>query len=220
VQNLPVRFVIDRAGFVGADGPTHNGSFDIAFLRILPNFIIMAPSNATELVAMIKTMHGINNAPSAIRYPKKEVDIENIININQAEIIPIGKAKIIQNGKQIAIISYGTTLNIANTAAQQITTKTQIVPYVIDARFAKPLDIDLFTKIFQECSTIITVEDGSIGGFGSAICELAATKLYKGNLHNICHSDTFLPHNTVANLYNICGITAENICNIAIQYYT
>ena len=161
IQSLPVRFAIDRAGLVGADGSTHAGSFDITYLSTLPNFIVMAPSDESELVKMINTSVNINNKPCAIRYPRGAGVGVELPPIN--EIIEIGKGRIIQTGTQACILSLGTRLEECELAADDLKTKG-ISTTIIDARFAKPLDEHLVLKCAKEHDVMITIEEGSIGG--------------------------------------------------------
>ena len=171
IQNLPVRFAIDRAGLVGADGPTHAGSFDITYLATLPNFVVMAPSDEAELVRMINTAVTINDRPSAFRYPRGNgygVELPSI-----KETIEIGKARIIQEGKQVCLFSLGTRLEECKIAANELKNKG-ISTTIIDARFAKPLDEQLILKSANNHEVLITIEEGSIGGFGSHVANLLA----------------------------------------------
>ena len=166
IQSLPVRFIIDRAGLVGADGSTHAGSFDITYLSTLPNFIVMAPSDEAELVKMINTSMTINNKPCAIRYPRGNGIGVELPSID--ENIEIGKGRVIQEGKQVCILSIGTRLEECKIAAAELKNKG-IESTIVDARFAKPLDQELILKCAREHEAMITVEEGSIGGFGSHV---------------------------------------------------
>ena len=173
IQSLPVRFAIDRAGLVGADGSTHAGSFDITYLSTLPNFIVMAASDEVELVKMINTSVDINDKPCAIRYPRGTgvgLDLPSI-----EEKIEIGKGKIIQQGNQVCILSLGTRLEECRSAAEELKNKGVSIT-IIDARFAKPLDQELILKCAREHDVMITIEEGSIGGFGSHVKNLLADK--------------------------------------------
>ena len=173
IQSLPVRFAIDRAGLVGADGSTHAGSFDITYLSTLPNFIVMAASDEAELVKMINTSVDINDKPCAIRYPRGTgigVELPSI-----EEKIEIGKGKIIHQGTQVCLLSLGTRLEECKVAAEELKAKG-ISTTIIDARFAKPLDEDLILKSAREHELMITIEEGSIGGFGSHVKNLLAEK--------------------------------------------
>ena len=173
IQSLPVRFAIDRAGLVGADGPTHAGSFDITYLATLPNFIVMAASDEAELVRMINTSIDINDKPSAFRYPRG-----NGIGINLPSIeekIIIGKGRVIKEGKKIAIVNFGARLKEVLISAE-ILNKKGINPTIIDARFVKPLDENLLWQVANDHEVLITIEEGSIGGFGSHVSNFLSEK--------------------------------------------
>ena len=161
IQSLPVRFIIDRAGLVGADGSTHAGSFDITYLSTLPNFIVMAPSDEAELVKMINTSMDINDKPSAIRYPRGTGVGLELPSLD--EKIEIGKGRVIQEGKQVCILSIGTRLEECKIAAEELKNKG-VNSTIVDARFVKPLDQELILKCAREHEIMITVEEGSIGG--------------------------------------------------------
>ncbi len=166
VQSLPVRFAIDRAGYVGADGATHCGSFDIAYLSCLPNMVIMAASDDAELVNMIATANHINDRPCAYRYPRGEAVGVKIPEIPQ--ILEVGKGRIIQQGKVIAILNFGTRLEDSTKAAETLTAKGYSTT-VADARFAKPLDYQLVAKLAKNHDVLITIEEGSSGGFSAIV---------------------------------------------------
>src|SRR4051794_14018100 len=169
IQNLPVRFAMDRAGLVGADGPTHAGSFDLAYLGCLPNFVIMAAADESDLVHMVATQVAINDRPSALRYPRGEgVGVEM-----PTECVPlaIGKGRILCEGDRIAILSFGTRLAEALKAAEDLEVRG-LSATVADARFAKPLDEGMILRLAREHELLITVEEGSIGGFGSHVLQL------------------------------------------------
>ena len=166
IQNLPVRFALDRAGLVGADGPTHAGSFDIAYLGCLPNMVLMAASDEVELANMVATAVEYNDGPIAFRYPRGEatgIDIPP-----KPEILEIGKGRVLREGSQIALLSYGTRLNEALGAAKELEA-LGLSTTVADARFAKPLDKKLILQLADEHEVLITIEEGSIGGFGSFV---------------------------------------------------
>ena len=173
IQSLPVRFAIDRAGLVGADGSTHAGSFDITYLSTLPNFIVMAASDEAELVKMINTSVDINDRPSAIRYPRGVgvgVELPSI-----EEKVEIGKGRIIQNGSQVCLLNLGTRLEECKLAAEYLKQKG-VSTTIVDARFAKPLDEELIIKCAREHEILVSIEEGSIGGFGSHVKNLLAEK--------------------------------------------
>ena len=211
IQNLPVRFAIDRAGLVGADGPTHAGSFDITYLATLPNFIVMAASDEAELVRMINTAVTINHRPCAFRYPRGNgygVELPSI-----KETIEIGKARIIQEGKQICILSLGTRLEECKIAASELKNKG-ITTTIIDARFAKPLDKELILKSANTHEVLITIEEGSIGGFGSHVANLLAENgiFDKGlKFRSMILPDIFIDQDTPEKMYDVAGLNAKHI---------
>ena len=211
IQNLPVRFAIDRAGLVGADGPTHAGSFDITYLSTLPNFIVMAASDEAELVRMINTSVDINNNPSALRYPRGNGVGADLPNID--EKIEIGKGRLILEGKKVAIINFGARLNEC-LLANEILNKKGIGITLVDARFAKPLDENLIWEIATNHEAIITIEEGSLGGFGSHVSQfLSEKKLLDNNLkfRSMILPDKFIDHNKPEIMYKEAGLDAEAI---------
>lgn len=218
IQKLPVRFAIDRAGLVGADGATHAGSFDIMFLANLPNFVVMAPSDELELAKMVKTATLIDDSPSAIRYPRGEgrgIDFPDVI-----EPIEIGKGRIIKKGSEIAILSFGTRLEQAENAAV-ILEKSGISTTVADARFAKPLDAKLIADLAKNHRAIFTVEEGSSGGFGSLVSKkLQDRNLIKDDLHiqNLCLPDIFQNHANAEKMYDESGLNAKQIAKTIKKY--
>ena len=211
IQSLPVRFAIDRAGLVGADGPTHAGSFDITYLSTLPNFIVMAASDETELVKMINTSVEINDKPSAIRYPRGTGVGLELPSID--EKIEIGKGRVIQKGKQACILSLGTRLEECKIAAEELKNKG-ITTTIIDARFAKPLDQELILKSAREHEVMITIEEGSIGGFGSHVKNLLAEKgiFDKGlKFRSMTLPDIFIEQDSPKKMYDVAGLNASQI---------
>jgi 1-deoxy-D-xylulose-5-phosphate synthase len=166
-----VRFAIDRAGLVGADGPTHAGSFDLAYLGCLPNFVIMAASDEAELKHMVATAAAIDDRPSAFRYPRGEGT--GVAMPERGIPLEIGKGRIVREGSKIAILSLGTRLQEALKAADQLAT-FGLSTTVADARFMKPLDTDLIRRLASEHEVLITIEEGSIGGFGSHVLQYLA----------------------------------------------
>ena len=211
IQSLPVRFIIDRAGLVGADGSTHAGSFDITYLSTLPNFIVMAPSNEAELVKMINTSIDINDKPSAIRYPRGNGIGLELPSID--EKIEIGKGRVIQEGKKVCILSIGTRLEECKIAAEELKNKG-IQLTLIDARFAKPLDQELILKCAREHEIMITVEEGSIGGFGSHVKNLLSEKgiFDKGlKFRSMTLPDIFIEQDNPKKMYDIAGLNASQI---------
>ena len=211
IQKLPVRFAIDRAGLVGADGPTHAGSFDITYLSTLPNFIVMAASNEAELVRMINTSVDINDRPTAFRYPRGTgIGIE-LPSID--EKLEIGKGKIILEGKKLAILSFGTRLSECLNAAENLK-KKGINITVVDARFAKPLDENLIWQLATDHDAIITIEEGSIGGFGSHIAQFLSEKnLLDKDLkfRSIIFPDQFIDQDKPDLMYKIAGLDSKSI---------
>ena len=211
IQSLPVRFAIDRAGLVGADGSTHAGSFDITYLSTLPNFIVMAASDEAELVKMINTSVDINDRPSAIRYPRGVgvgVELPSI-----EEKVEIGKGRIIQNGSQVCLLNLGTRLEECKLAAEYLKQKG-VSTTIVDARFAKPLDEELIIKCAREHEILVSIEEGSIGGFGSHVKNLLAEKgiFDKGlKFRSINLPDKFIEQNTPEKMYEIAGLNASQI---------
>jgi len=211
IQNLPVRFAIDRAGLVGADGPTHAGSFDITYLATLPNFIVMAASDEAELVRMINTSVDINDRPCAFRYPRGNGVGAELPAID--EKLEIGKGRIIQQGKQVCILSLGTRLEECKIAANQLENKG-ITTTIVDARFAKPLDEELIITCAKKHEMMITIEEGSIGGFGSHVANLLAEKgiFDKGlKFRSMMLPDIFIDHDTPEKMYDVAGLNAKQI---------
>jgi 1-deoxy-D-xylulose-5-phosphate synthase len=212
IQKLPVRFAIDRAGFVGADGPTHAGSFDISFLINLPNFILMAPSSGQELVKMINTANVIDDCPSAFRFPRGEALEE--INFSDDEVLEIGKAKVVQTGSKVAIIAYGSILSNAIKAAEILQKENNLNPTIIDARFAKPFDEKLFSEIAKTHELVVTIEEGAIGGFGSAVAQffLNSGFLDQPNFkfRSLVMADKFIEQNKVDAMQDESGIGVMN----------
>ena len=211
IQSLPVRFAIDRAGLVGADGSTHAGSFDITYLSTLPNFIVMAPSDESEFIKMINTSVHINDKPCAIRYPRGTGVGLELPSID--ETLEIGKGRVIQEGKQVCILSLGTRLEECKIAAEELKIKG-INPTIIDARFAKPLDQELILKCAREHDLMITIEEGSIGGFGSHVKNLLAEKgiFDKGlKFRSMTLPDIFIEQDDPKKMYDVAGLNASQI---------
>ena len=211
IQSLPVRFAIDRAGLVGADGPTHAGSFDITYLSTLPNFIVMASSDETELVKMINTSVDINNKPSAFRYPRGSGIGTPLPSIH--EKLEIGKGRIVKEGKRIAILNFGARLKECLLAHEDLK-KKGIDITIADARFAKPLDENLIWQLATDHEIIISIEEGSIGGFGSHVSHFLSEKnLLDKNLkfRSMILPDVFLDHNNPEIMYKNAGLDAQSI---------
>ena len=211
IQRLPVRFAIDRAGLVGADGATHAGSFDISFLTNLPGFVVMAPADEAELVHMVKTAAEYNEGPIAFRYPRGEgVGVELP---NAADILEIGKGRIINNGSKVAILSFGTRLKEVLTASELLRPMGFDIT-VADARFAKPLDHDLIELLCSEHEVLITVEEGAIGGFGSHVAQYAAERGLLDNglkFRSMFLPDIFIDQASQSDMYNVAEMNSEHI---------
>tara|TARA_X000001036_G_scaffold394059_1_gene394127 strand:- start:2384 stop:4297 length:1914 start_codon:yes stop_codon:yes gene_type:complete len=213
LQSLPVRFAIDRAGLVGADGPTHAGSFDITYLSTLPNFVVMAASDEAELVKMINTSVNINNQPSAFRYPRGSGVGVALPSIK--EVLEIGKARIIKEGKKVAIVNFGTRLEECKKASEKLSTKG-IQCTIIDARFAKPLDEKLIMEIATNHEVLITIEEGSIGGFGSHVMQLLSDRgVFDTGLkfRSMILPDLFIDQDTPEKMYEIANLDSLSIFN-------
>ena len=211
IQSLPVRFAIDRAGLVGADGPTHAGSFDTTYLSTLPNFIVMAPSDEAELVRMINTSTDINDRPCAFRYPRGTGIGSALPSIE--EKIEIGKSKVIKEGKKLAILNFGARLNETLKAAENLIKKGVNIT-VVDARFAKPLDENLIWQLATTHEAIMTIEESSIGGFGSHVVDFLTKKgLMDSNLkfRSLTLPDIFIDQDTPENMYKIANLDANSI---------
>ena len=211
IQSLPVRFAIDRAGLVGADGPTHAGSFDITYLSTLPNFVVMAASDEAELVKMINTSVNINDRPCAFRYPRGTGIGLQLPTID--EKIEIGKGKIVLEGKKLAILSFGTRLNECLIAAENLKKKGVNIT-IVDARFVKPLDENLIWQIATDHEALITIEEGSIGGFGSHVSNFLSEKnlLDKGlKFRSMILPDKFIDQDKPELMYKIAGLDSVSI---------
>lgn len=211
IQKLPVRFAIDRAGLVGADGPTHAGSFDVSYLGILPGLVVMAAADEIELTRMVATSALIDDRPSAFRFPRGEatgIEIPELI-----KPLEIGKGRIVTQGSTIAILSLGTRLGEALKAAEDLD-NLGLSTTVADARFAKPLDKDLVRQLADEHEVLITIEEGSIGGFGSFVMqELAESgRLDRGlKVRSMVLPDVFIDQDTPDNMYKTAGLDSEAI---------
>jgi 1-deoxy-D-xylulose-5-phosphate synthase len=212
IQNLPVRFALDRAGLVGADGPTHAGSFDVAYLGCLPNMVVMAAADEAELVHMVATAAAYDAGPIAFRYPRGEgvgVDMPE-----QGVPLPIGKGRIVKEGTRIAILSLGTRLSDALKAAEELEARG-LSTTVADARFAKPLDEELILRLARDHEVLVTVEEGSIGGFGSYVLQLLAEKgaLDRGTVkvRSMVLPDIYQDHDKPERMYAKAGLDAAGI---------
>ena len=211
IQKLPVRFAIDRAGLVGADGPTHAGAFDITYLSTLPNFVVMAASDEAELVRMVNTSVHINDRPSAFRYPRGNglgLDLPDI-----DETLEIGKGRVVQEGSTVCILNFGARLDECKTAAKLLDPKG-ISTTIVDARFAKPLDQDLILRCAREHEMMLTIEEGSIGGFGSHVSHLLSEKgVFDRGLkfRSLVLPDLFIDQDAPDKMYDIAGLNAKQI---------
>jgi 1-deoxy-D-xylulose-5-phosphate synthase len=210
VQNLPVIFVLDRAGLVGADGPTHHGVFDFAYLRHLPNMVVMAPKDEDELQHMVKTAVEYEKGPIALRYPRGTG--VGVPMATQPQSIPIGKAEILRSGENLLILAIGNRVHPALEAAD-VMEDSGISATVVNARFVRPLDAELILPLAERIEKVITVEDGVLmGGFGSAILEMFADYgLTKIQVKRIGIPDQFIDHGDVNALYHLCGCDADGI---------
>jgi len=211
IQSLPVRFAIDRAGLVGADGATHAGSFDITYLSTLPNFVVMAASDEAELVRMINTSVSINDRPSAFRYPRGNgigIELPDI-----KEVLKIGKGKMALDGKHVAILNFGARMQECKKASE-ILKKKGISLSILDARFAKPLDEKLIIELASNHEAIVTIEEGSIGGFGSHVTKLLSDRGFFDSglkFRSMILPDKFLDQDTPDNMYKTAGLDCNSI---------
>ena len=210
IQSLPVRFLIDRSGFVGADGATHAGSFDLTYLCCLPNFIVMAPSSGEELKNMLNFSLSINNKPSAIRYPRDTVG--EYSEKKSFEKITLGKGKIIQKGKKIAFLNLGTRLNQVKEVSKLIKSKNKLQTTIIDMRFAKPIDTQLLKNLQKNHDIFITIEENAVGGFSSQVNNFFLNQTKKQiKIHNFFMKDEFIDQSDIIDQYKQSGISPENI---------
>lgn len=206
LQKLPVRFIIDRAGFVGSDGPTHSGSYDLAYLCALPHFIVMCPSDAFELELMIDKSLEIDDSPLAIRFPRGNAIRSELANNDP---IVIGKARVIRKGKDIVVLSLGTRLEEVMKAADMYKEKYNEDITVIDSRFAKPIDEALILHAASEHKTLITIEEGSIGGFSAQVNNLLLPEDIK--IINLFYPDEFIEQGTQEDMHDAVGMNAQKI---------
>ena len=217
IQSLPVRFAIDRAGLVGADGATHAGSFDLAYLGCLPGMVIMAPSDEAELVHMVATAAEIDDRPSAVRYPRGEGT--GVAIPARGEVLPLGRGRVVREGERVAIVALGARLGDALKAADTLA-KLGIGATVVDARFAKPLDTALLEQVARHHEVLITVEEGSVGGFAAAVVQhLAWRGLLDGKLklRPMVLPDRFLDHDSPAKQILAAGLGPDDIAHTALD---
>ncbi|MDE2199396.1 MAG: 1-deoxy-D-xylulose-5-phosphate synthase [Rhodospirillales bacterium] len=211
IQSLPVRFAIDRAGLVGNDGATHAGSFDLAYLGCLPGMVVMAPADEAELMHMIATSAAIDDAPSAVRFPRGEGT--GVALPESGEILPLGRGRVLRQGGKIAILSLGTRLADALKAADELAARG-LPATVVDARFAKPLDTALIERVAREHEVLVTIEEGSVGGFAAAVMQHLAWKgLLDGGLklRPMVLPDRFIDHDSPAKQMIEAGLAARDI---------
>ncbi|QIE44514.1 1-deoxy-D-xylulose-5-phosphate synthase [Pseudohalocynthiibacter aestuariivivens] len=211
IQRLPVRFAIDRAGLVGADGATHAGSYDVAFLSNLPGFVVMAAADEAELVHMVATAAAHDEGPIAFRYPRGEGEGVEMPQVGVP--LEIGKARMIQEGTRVALLSFGTRLGEVRRAAESLGAKG-IAPTIVDARFAKPLDHEMILRLAREHEALITIEEGAIGGFGSHVAQLLAEEgVFDSGLkfRSMVLPDIFIDQASPEDMYKVAGMDAAQI---------
>ena len=211
IQRLPVRFAIDRAGLVGADGATHAGAFDVAFLANLPGFVVMAAADEAELKHMVATAAAHDEGPIAFRFPRGEG--QGVEMPEQGEVLEIGKGRIIQEGARVAIVSFGTRLGEVKQAAEALAARG-ITPTIADARFAKPLDAAMILDLAATHEAMITIEEGAVGGFGSHVAQLLADNaVFDAGLkfRSMVLPDIFIDQSSPADMYSVAGMNAADI---------
>jgi 1-deoxy-D-xylulose-5-phosphate synthase len=216
IQRLPVRFALDRAGLVGADGATHAGSFDLAYLGCLPHFVIMAAADEAELMAMVATCAAIDDGPSAVRYPRGEGT--GVALPEKGAALAIGKGRVLREGTSIALLSLGGRLPACLTAADELSAMG-LSTTVADARFAKPLDTALIERLAREHEVVVTVEEGAVGGFASHVLHHLAQRglLDHGlKIRTLVLPDRFIDHDTPAKQYDEAGLSASHIAAAAL----
>ena len=216
IQKLPVRFAIDRAGLVGADGPTHAGSFDVAYLACLPGFVVMAAADEVELVHMVATAAAIDDRPCAFRYPRGEG--LGLPLPEQGRPLEIGRGRVLREGNSIAILNFGARLGECLKAADDLAARG-VTATIADARFAKPLDRELILRLAREHEVLMTVEEGSVGGFASHVLELLAGEgvLDRGlKFRPLVLPDVFVEHDSPANMYAAAALDAPGIAAAAL----
>src|SRR5262245_26891860 len=220
IQRLPVRFMMDRAGLVGADGPTHAGSFDLAYLGCLPGFVIMAAADEAELVHMVATAVTIDDCPSALRYPRG--DGVGVVMPETGVPLEIGKGRIITEGNTVALLSLGTRLAECTKAAETLAAHG-ISTTVADARFAKPLDRELILRLAREHELLITIEEGAIGGFAAHVMQLlgdaGALDRAGFKVRSMVLPDIFIDHDSPPAMYAKAGLDATGIVNKVFEVF-
>ncbi len=211
IQRLPVRFAMDRAGLVGADGPTHAGSFDGAYLGCLPGFVLMAAADEADLAHMVATQVAIDDRPSGLRYPRGEG--RGVPMPAEGQPLEIGRGRIMREGSKVALLSYGARLGECLKAADELA-GYGLSTTVADARFAKPLDADLITRLAREHEVVITIEEGAIGGFGSAVLQLLSDRgVFDRGLkfRSMILPDVFIDQDSPNAMYAKAGLDAKGI---------
>lgn len=216
VQKLPVRFAIDRAGLVGADGPTHAGSYDITYLAALPDFVVMAASDEVELARMVKTAALIDDRPSAFRYPRGEG--RGVAVPCDVQPLEIGKGRVVREGCDVAVLSFGARLDEVEKAAE-ILADSGVSLTIADARFAKPLDEELITSLVKKHKLLLTIEEGSVGGFGSHVLKFLSDNslLDEADIMTLCLPDYFIDHKKPEDMYKEAGLDAAGIVNTVLS---
>ena len=211
IQNLPVRFAIDRAGLVGADGPTHAGAFDVAYLACIPNMVVMAAADEAELVHMVATAVAHDAGPIAFRYPRGEG--QGVDMPETGEVLEIGKGRIVAEGARVAILSFGTRLGEVQKAAEALSARG-ITPTIADARFAKPLDEALVLDLAARHEALITIEEGSVGGFGSHVAQcLSDNGVFDAGFkyRSMVLPDVFIDQSSPTDMYATAKLNASDI---------
>jgi 1-deoxy-D-xylulose-5-phosphate synthase len=218
IQSLPVRFARDRGGRVGADGATHAGSFDLAYLGCLPGMVVLAPADEAELVHAVATLHGTGDRPSAMRFPRGEAT--GLVAIPaRGEVLSLGRGRVLREGSRVAILSLGTRLGDALKAADMLAARG-LSATVADARFAKPIDTALLEQLARHHEVLITIEEGSVGGFAAQVLQHLA---WKGLLDHglkfrpMVLPDRFIDHDTQAKQLIAAGLTAKDIVAAAVD---
>ena len=217
IQRLPVRFAMDRAGLVGADGPTHAGAFDVAYLGCLPGFVVMAAADEADLVHMVATAAAIDDRPSALRYPRGEG--MGVPMPTEGKPLEIGKGRILREGTKVALFSFGARLAECFKAADELAA-LGLSTTVADARFAKPLDIDLLLRLAREHEVLITIEEGAVGGFAAHVLHaLAANGVLDSGLkvRPMVLPDVFIDQDSPAAMYAKAGLDAKGIVATAFE---
>mmetsp|Transcript_26154 Transcript_26154/g.41951 ORF Transcript_26154/g.41951 Transcript_26154/m.41951 type:complete len:300 (+) Transcript_26154:193-1092(+) len=227
LQNLPVRFAMDRAGLVGEDGPTHAGAYDVTYMACLPNMVVMAPMNEAELCHMVATSLAIDDGPSCFRYPRGpgvgvDLEKEGVVLAQpgyRGKVLEVGKGRVLQEGTDVCLLGYGVCVNRCLEAAEMLRERGISVT-VADARFCKPLDTVLIRQLAKNHGALITVEDGSIGGFASHVLQfLALDGLLDGNLkvRPMTLPDVNIEHGSNAKQLMECGLSSAHIASTALS---